>query len=39
METAKSIGKLKLSLKNAKDLMLDGEFSANEYKEMKLKPN
>ena len=32
---AKSIGKLKLRLKNAKDLMLDGEFSASEYKEMK----
>lgn len=31
----KDIGKLKLRLKNAKDLMLDGEFSASEYKEMK----
>ncbi|MBA3665618.1 MAG: recombinase family protein [Bacteroidetes bacterium] len=32
---SKSIGKLKLRLKNAKDLMLDGEFSASEYKDMK----
>ena len=28
--------KLKMRLKNAKDLMLDGEFSAGEYKTMKL---
>ena len=33
---AKSIGKLKLRLKNAKDMMLDGEFSTSEYKEMKI---
>ncbi len=32
---AKSIGKQKLRLKNAKDLMLDGEFSASEFKDMK----
>jgi site-specific DNA recombinase len=32
---AKSIGKQKLRLKNAKDLMLDGEFSATEFKDMK----
>ncbi|MDQ3109152.1 MAG: hypothetical protein M3R17_04585 [Bacteroidota bacterium] len=32
---AKSIGKLKLRLKNAKDLMLDGGFLASEYKEIK----
>ena len=33
---AKSIGKQKQRLKNAKDMMLDGEFSASEYKDMKL---
>jgi site-specific DNA recombinase len=32
----KSIGKQKQRLKNAKDMMLDGEFSASEYKDMKL---
>ena len=32
---AKSIGKQKQRLKNAKDMMLDGEFSASEYKDMK----
>jgi site-specific DNA recombinase len=31
----KEIAKQKQRLKNAKDLMLDGEFSASEYKEMK----
>ncbi len=31
----KDIEKQKLRLKNAKDLMLDGELSASEYKEMK----
>jgi site-specific DNA recombinase len=31
----KDIGKLKQRLKNAKDMMLDGEFSASEYKEMR----
>ena len=33
---AQSIGKLKQRLKNAKDLMLDGEFSAAEYRDMKI---
>ena len=31
----KEIAKQKQRIKNAKDLMLDGEISANEYKEMK----
>lgn len=33
---AQNIGKLKQRLKNAKDLMLDGEFSAAEYRDMKI---
>ena len=32
---SKSVSKQKQRLKNAKDMMLDGEFSASEYKEMK----
>ena len=32
----KSVVKLKQRLKNAKDMMLDGEFSASEYKDMKI---
>ncbi len=32
---ATSINKLKRRLKNAREMMLDGEFSAGEYKEMK----
>ena len=35
-DVTKSIGKLKQRLKNAKDMMLDGEFSSSEYKEMKI---
>ena len=31
-----SIAKLKMRLKNAKDMMLDGEFSAGDYKAMKI---
>ena len=31
-----NIAKLKMRLKNAKDLMLDGEFSAADYKSMKI---
>jgi len=30
-----NIAKLKMRLKNAKDMMLDGEFSAGDYKAMK----
>ena len=33
---SKTIGKQKQRLKNAKDMMLDGEFSASDYKEMKI---
>ncbi len=33
---SKAIGKQKQRLKNAKDMMLDGEFSASDYKEMKV---
>ena len=31
-----NIAKLKMRLKNAKDMMLDGEFSAGDYKTMKI---
>ena len=31
-----NVVKLKMRLKNAKDMMLDGEFSAGDYKEMKI---
>ena len=31
-----NIAKLNMRLKNAKDMMLDGEFSAGDYKEMKI---
>ena len=33
---ASNIAKLNMRLKNAKDMMLDGEFSAGDYKEMKI---
>lgn len=33
---AKDIAKQKMRIKNAKDMMLDGEFSTTEYKEMKI---
>ena len=35
-KVAKEIAKQKVRIQNAKDLVLDGEFSASEYKNMKI---